>query len=70
MTSTPRLVAFDLDDTLAPRRPRSTRAWPSYCYACSRVPVCVISGGQYGQFTAQVIDNLTGATPRRSSGCI
>ncbi|CAD5991343.1 HAD-IIB family hydrolase [Agreia sp. COWG] len=64
MTSTPRLVAFDLDDTLAPSKTAiDPRMAELLLRLLERVPVCVISGGQYGQFTAQVIDNLTGATP-------
>ena len=64
MTSTPRLVAFDLDDTLAPSKtaidPRMAKLLVTLL---DRVEVCIISGGQYGQFTAQVIKNLTGASP-------
>ncbi|WP_235984688.1 HAD hydrolase family protein [Actinomyces trachealis] len=55
----PRLVAFDLDDTLAP----SKSAMPGPMATALRalldvVPVCVISGGQIGQFREQVIANL------------
>ncbi|SPT52544.1 HAD hydrolase, family IIB [Actinomyces bovis] len=55
----PRLVAFDLDDTLAP----SKSAMPAPMAKALRalldvVPVCVISGGQIGQFREQVIANL------------
>jgi phosphomannomutase len=64
MTSTPRLVAFDLDDTLAPSKtaidPRMARL---LVQLLDRVEVCIISGGQYGQFTAQVISNLGDASP-------
>jgi phosphomannomutase len=63
MTSTPRLVAFDLDDTLAPSKTAVDPRMASLLVdLLDRVEVCIISGGQYGQFTAQVIDNLTGAT--------
>jgi phosphomannomutase len=63
MTSTPRLVAFDLDDTLAPSKTAiDPRMAALLVDLLGRVEVCIISGGQYGQFTAQVIDRLTGAT--------
>jgi phosphomannomutase len=64
MTSTPRLVAFDLDDTLAPSKTAiDPRMAELLLRLLDKVEVCIISGGQYGQFTAQVIDNLRGATP-------
>ena len=55
----PRLVAFDLDDTLAP----SKSAMPPAMAAALRrlldvVPVCIISGGQVGQFHDQVLAHL------------
>ena len=55
----PRLVAFDLDDTLAP----SKSAMPPAMAAALRrlldvVPVCIISGGQVGQFRDQVLAPL------------
>ena len=55
----PALVAFDLDDTLAP----SKSAMPAPMAAALRslldvVPVCVISGGQIGQFRDQVLAHL------------
>ena len=55
----PRLVAFDLDDTLAP----SKSAMPPAMAAALRrlldvVPVCIISGGQVGQFRDQVLAHL------------
>jgi phosphomannomutase len=63
MTSTPRLVAFDLDDTLAPSKTAiDPRMAELLVTLLDRVEVCIISGGQYGQFTAQVIDKLTGAS--------
>lgn len=60
----PALVAFDLDDTLAP----SKTAIPAPMAAALRdlldqVPVCIISGGQIGQFRDQVLAHLD-ATPR------
>lgn len=64
MTSIPRLVAFDLDDTLAPSKTAiDPRIAELLVALLDRVDVCIISGGQYGQFTAQVIDRLTDATP-------
>lgn len=54
-----RLVAFDLDDTLAPSKtalpPEMSRALMGLL---ALRPVCIISGGQFGQFDAQVIANL------------
>ncbi len=59
----PRLVAFDLDDTLAPSKTAIEPRMGSLLLALlERVDVCIISGGQYGQFTAQVLENLPGAT--------
>ena len=59
----PDLVAFDLDDTLAP----SKAAMPEPMAAALRlllgqVPVCIISGGQISQFRNQVLTHL-GAAP-------
>ena len=58
----PRLVAFDLDETLAP----SKSPLPAPMAAALRsllevVPVCIISGGQFSQFHDQVLGHL-GAT--------
>ncbi|MBE6475015.1 MAG: HAD-IIB family hydrolase [Actinomyces succiniciruminis] len=55
----PRLVAFDLDGTLAP----SKSPMPEPMAAALRalldvVPVCIISGGQIGQFREQVLARL------------
>lgn len=55
----PRLVAFDLDDTLAP----SKSALPPEMGKALRDlldvrPVCVISGGQFAQFEHQLLANL------------
>jgi phosphomannomutase len=55
----PRLIAFDLDDTLAPSKsPLDPRMATLLAELLERVQVCVISGGQFGQFKAQVIDML------------
>lgn len=62
--SGPRLVAFDLDDTLAP----SKRAIPQpigdlLVRLAERVEVAVISGGQLEQFRTQVVEQLPPAPP-------
>jgi len=54
-----RLVAFDLDDTLAPSKsalpgPMAERI----VELLAEVPVCVISGGQFEQFRMQLVDGL------------
>lgn len=62
MTVTPaiRLVAFDLDDTLAPSKsPVDPRMAQLLVRLLREVEVCVISGGQFGQFESQLIDNLS-----------
>lgn len=55
----PKLVAFDLDDTLAPSKsplPDEMRA--ALLALLAKRPVAIISGGQFGQFEAQVIARL------------
>ncbi len=63
MIALPRLVAFDLDDTLAPSKtaldPRMAKL---FVELLELVPVCVISGGQFGQFESQLLNNLHGAS--------
>ncbi|QYF73743.1 HAD-IIB family hydrolase [Cryobacterium sp. PAMC25264] len=57
----PRLVAFDLDDTLAPSKsPIDQRMATLLVRLLEVAEVCVISGGQFAQFSMQVIDNLAG----------
>jgi HAD superfamily hydrolase (TIGR01484 family) len=57
--STVRLVAFDLDDTLAPSKsPVDPRMAQLLVRLLGAVEVCVISGGQFGQFESQLVDNL------------
>jgi len=57
--STPRLVAFDLDDTLAPSKSAiAPRMGDLLVALAERVEVAIISGGQLAQFTAQVVDQL------------
>lgn len=59
MTTTPQLVAFDLDDTLAPSKsPVDPRMAGLLVQLLDVVEVCVISGGQFGQFRSQLVDNL------------
>lgn len=59
MSSIPRLIAFDLDDTLAPSKsPLEPRMARLLAALLERVEVCVISGGQFAQFQMQVIDML------------
>ena len=57
--SAPRLVAFDLDDTLAPSKSRiDPRIAELLVQLAQRVEVAIISGGQWGQFRAQVLKYL------------
>jgi phosphomannomutase len=56
----PKLVAFDLDDTLAASKsPIDPRMANLLVRLLDVAEVCIISGGQFAQFTMQVIDNLT-----------
>ncbi|PYF99193.1 hypothetical protein SAMN05216184_10875 [Georgenia satyanarayanai] len=55
----PRLVAFDLDDTLTPSKsPIHAEMAEALAALLGVVPVCIISGGQLEQFTTQVTDRL------------
>ncbi|MBN9177866.1 MAG: HAD-IIB family hydrolase [Microbacterium sp.] len=57
--STVRLVAFDLDDTLAPSKSAiDPRIGDLLVALAERVDVAIISGGQLAQFTTQVVDRL------------
>jgi phosphomannomutase len=57
--ATPRLVAFDLDDTLAASKsPLDVRMARDLVKLLGVVDVCVISGGQYDQFDTQLIQQL------------
>lgn len=59
MTAVPLLVAFDLDDTLAPSKsPIDPRIGELLVALAERVQVAVISGGQLAQFKAQLVDRL------------
>ena len=59
------LLAFDLDDTLAPSKSSLDPHMASLlAELLAVVPVCVISGGQFGQFETQLIAGLpASATP-------
>ncbi|WP_194396047.1 HAD-IIB family hydrolase [Microbacterium atlanticum] len=64
----PRLVAFDLDDTLAPSKSRiDPRIGDLLVALAERVDVAIISGGQLAQFTTQVVDRLPDASPEARS---
>jgi phosphomannomutase len=64
----PRLVAFDLDDTLAPSKSAiDPRIGDLLIALAERVEVAIISGGQLGQFRAQVVDRLPAASPETLS---
>ena len=57
--TTPLLVAFDLDDTLAPSKTRiDPRMGDLLVALAQRVDVAIISGGQWEQFRTQVIEHL------------
>lgn len=59
MTFAPRVVSFDLDDTLAPSKsPIDPRIGDLLIRLAERVEVAIISGGQIAQFRAQVVDRL------------
>jgi phosphomannomutase len=59
------LIAFDLDDTLAPSKSSlDPRMATLLAQLLAVVEVCVISGGQFGQFESQLIAGLPeSATP-------
>lgn len=58
----PRLVAFDLDDTLAPSKAAiDPRIADLLVALADRVEVAIISGGQLGQFRTQVVERLPDA---------
>jgi len=67
LPTSPRLVAFDLDDTLAPSKaPLPDAVADAMRRLLSVTEVCVISGGQIAQFRAQVVERL-GALPPQSA---
>lgn len=58
-TVTPRLIAFDLDDTLAPSKsPLDPRMARLLAQLLEIAEVCVISGGRFAQFRDQVIARM------------
>ncbi|MBN9194037.1 HAD-IIB family hydrolase [Microbacterium sp.] len=58
-----RLVAFDLDDTLAPSKAAiDPRIGALLVALAEKVEVAVISGGQLAQFETQVVDRLPAAS--------
>ena len=62
--NSPHLVAFDLDDTLAPSKSAiDPRIGELLLALTERVEVAIISGGQLTQFTTQVVDRLPDASP-------
>lgn len=55
----PRLVAFDLDDTLAPSKsPLDPQMLETFASLLEVVPVAVISGGNFQQFEQQLVSPL------------
>lgn len=60
MSSMPRLVAFDLDDTLAPSKSAiEPRMLSAFSGLLERTSVAVISGGNFEQFEMQLLARLT-----------
>ncbi|MBN9190378.1 MAG: HAD-IIB family hydrolase [Microbacterium sp.] len=58
-----RLVAFDLDDTLAPSKAAiDPRIGALLVALAEKVEVAIISGGQLAQFETQVVDRLPAAS--------
>ncbi|MBL3699650.1 HAD-IIB family hydrolase [Leucobacter luti] len=59
MPTLPRLIAFDLDDTLAPSKsPVEPRMLSAFAGLLARTSVAVISGGNFEQFEAQLLARL------------
>ncbi|WKK72949.1 HAD-IIB family hydrolase [Rathayibacter oskolensis] len=64
MSTLPRLMAFDLDDTLAASKsPIDPEMADLFVRLLQATEVCIISGGQIAQFRMQVLDRLEGADP-------
>lgn len=58
-TTVPELVAFDLDDTLAPSKsPVDPRMLQVFARLLERTTVAVISGGNFEQFEMQLVSSL------------
>ncbi|WP_043498416.1 HAD-IIB family hydrolase [Georgenia sp. SUBG003] len=67
MTDHVRLIAFDLDDTLAPSKsPMPERMGRALTSLLDAVPVCIISGGHFGQFRDQVLAHLSASDDQLS----
>ncbi|QIK64047.1 HAD-IIB family hydrolase [Leucobacter viscericola] len=61
MTTLPRLIAFDLDDTLAPSKSAvDPRMLAVFSRLLERTTVAVISGGNFEQFEMQLVERLEG----------
>jgi phosphomannomutase len=61
MAHRPKALVFDLDDTLAPSKsPLDPSMAVALISLLQRLPVCIISGGRFEQFQAQVLDRLAG----------
>lgn len=59
MPELPALIAFDLDDTLAPSKsPVEPRMLEVFARLLDRTTVAVISGGNFEQFEMQLVDRL------------
>jgi phosphomannomutase len=57
----PSLIAFDLDDTLAPSKsPADPRMLTAFARLLERTTVAVISGGNFEQFETQLVSRLGG----------
>jgi phosphomannomutase len=62
----PRLIAFDLDDTLAASKaPIDASVSGALVELSGFMDVCIISGGQFGQFRSQVLNNLPEAADQK-----
>lgn len=62
-----KVIAFDLDDTLAvTKSPITSEMGSLLAQLLDRYDVCIISGGNYAQFKAQVVERLT-ASPSQLS---
>lgn len=54
-----KVIAFDLDGTLAPSKsPLPDRVAAAFTQLLEQYQVCVISGGKFGQFEKQLLNNL------------
>ncbi|MFC7764673.1 HAD-IIB family hydrolase [Leucobacter soli] len=68
VTQLPRLVAFDLDDTLAPSKsPVEPRMLDVFSRLLERTTVAVISGGNFEQFEMQLVARLEQAGLRETA---